>query len=181
MSFRSKIFVYSGVYALLGILLARQLVHQYQFAEMGINLLPINLFEILIFSLAVLVFLGSALTAYALARRNKNPISFKKRFHFLISSFMGWIILFLLLARNHVELLVPVSLILYGLILLNMNRFVTSRLVYFGSLLILLGLLAFFVQGMPWLFLALGFTVFPIVFGIILLRPRNPANRNTAE
>lgn len=170
MNFRSKIFIYSGVFALLGILLARQLIHQYYFAEMGVNLLPINLFEILIFSLAVLVFLISVVTAYVLARRSRTPISFKKRFHFLIPSFVGWIILFLLLDRNYIELVVPVALILYGLILFNMNRFVTSRLVYFASLLILLGLAALFFQGMPWLFLFLGFSVLPIAFGLILLK-----------
>ena len=68
MSFRSKIFIYSAIYALLGILLARELVHQYQYAEMGVNLLPIDLFGILMFSLAFLVFLVSALTAYVLIR-----------------------------------------------------------------------------------------------------------------
>lgn len=170
MNFRSKIFFFSGIYALLGILLARQLIYQYHYAEMGVNLLPINLFEILLFSLAVLVFLISVLTAYILARRSKNPISFKKRFNFLIPAFVGWIILFLLLARNHLELIVPVALIIYGLILFNMNRFVTNRLVFFASLLIFVGLLSLVIKGMPWLFLVLGFTVLPILFGFVLLK-----------
>jgi hypothetical protein len=169
-NFRSKIFFYSGFYALLGILLARQLIYQYQYGDMGLNLLPIDFFEILVYALAVLVFLISLLTAYILARRSKTPISFKKRFNFLIPAFVGWIILFLLLQRNHIELIVPVALILYGLILFNLNRFVTSRLVYFASLLVLLGLVAVIFQGMPWLFLILGFTVFPIIFGIVLLK-----------
>ena len=66
MDYRSKTFVYSGIYALLGILLARQLVFQYQYAEMGANLLPISLFEIVLFSLAVLVFLISVITSGSL-------------------------------------------------------------------------------------------------------------------
>jgi len=137
---------------------------------MGINLLPINLFEILLFALAVLVFLISSLTAYILARRSKSPISFKKRFNFLIPAFVGWIIIFLLLARNHLALVVPVALIIYGLILFNLNRFVTSRLVYFASILILLGLASLFISGWSWLFLLLGFSFFPILFGIVLLK-----------
>ena len=170
MSFRSKIFIYSGIYALLGILLARELVHQYQYAEMGVNLLPIDLFGILLFSLAFLVFLVSALTAYVIIKRSKTPLPFKKRFNFLIPGFVGWIILFLLLDRDYIELLVPVALILYGLILFNMNRFVTSRLVYFASLLILLGLVALFVHNAHWTFLVLGFVALPILFGIVLMK-----------
>ena len=170
MNFRSKIFIYSGLFALLGIFLAQELIYQYQYGEMGINMLPIDFFQVLIFALGVFVFLISVLTAYILARRNKTVISLKKRFNFLIPAFVGWIILFLLLQRNHIELIVPVSLILYGLILFNLNRFVTSRLVYFASLLIVLGLASFFVSGKPWLFLILGFSVLPVFFGLVLLR-----------
>lgn len=180
MDYRSKIFIYSGVYALLGILLARQLAHQFNSAEGGMNVLPISIFEILLFGLAVLVFLISVVTAYILARRSKVPISFKKRFNFLIPAFVGWIILFLLLTQNVAELTVPISLILYGLILFNLNRFVTSRLVYFASLLILLGLLAFFFKSVPWLFLILGFAVLPIGFGLIARRQRIPEGRSSA-
>ena len=180
MDYRSKTFVYSGIYALLGILLARQLIFQYQYAEMGPNLLPISLFEIVLFALAVLVFLISVITTYVLARRSKVPISFKKRFNFLIPSFVGWIILFLLLTQNLSELVVPVSLILYGLILFNLNRFVTSRLVYFAALLIVLGILAFFFKGAAWIFLIPGFAVVPVGFGLIARRQRSPEDTNTA-
>lgn len=180
MDYRSKIFIYSGVYAFLGILLAKLLVHQYQYAESGLNLLPINLFEMLVFGLAVLVFLISVITAYVSARKSKVPISFKKRFNFLIPSFVAWIILFLLLTQNLSELTVPVSLILYGLILFNLNRFVTSRLVYLASLLIVLGLLTFFFKNTPWLFLILGFAVLPVGFGLIAPRQRIPAGKSSA-
>lgn len=181
MDYRSKIFIYSGVYSLLGILLAREFVFQYHYAAMGMNVLPINLFEILLYALAVLVFLLCVVTAYILARRSKVPIGFKKRFNFLIPAFVGWIILYLLLTQNLAELTVPVSLILYGLILFNLNRFVTSRLVYFASILIVLGLLAFFFKSAPWVFLILGFSALPVGFGLIVRRQRIPEGKNTAR
>ena len=173
MNFRSKIFILTGIYFLLGIWLARTLVFQYHHAEMGINLLPVNLFEIVLFSLAFLLFLLSCFTIWLLAKRNKKPISMKKRFHFLIPSFMAWIILYLLIERSYHHLLVPVALVLFGLVLFNLNRYVTSRLVYFSYSLMGLGILAFFVPSHPWLFLLLGFGVFPILFGIIVAR-KNP-------
>jgi hypothetical protein len=147
---------------------------------MGANVLPINLFEFVLFGIGMVVFLISVATAYVLARRSKVPISFKKRFNFLIPAFVGWIILFLLLTQNQSELTGPVALILYGLILFNLKRYVTSRLVYVASILIVLGLLAFFFNGRPWIFLILGFSVVPILFGLIARRQRSPEGTSIA-
>ena len=170
MNFRSKLFVLNGVYALVGIFIAKQLVFQYQNAEMGINLLPVSLFQILLFALAVLVLLLSLFTVRYLAKKNSSPIPFNKRFHLLIPSFVGMIVLYLLMDRNYQEFLVPVALVMYGLILLNMNRFVTSRLLLFGIALIVLGIVAYFFKGSHWFFAMLGFGILPILFGLILLR-----------
>lgn len=170
MNFRSKIFILSGIYALIGILVSNKLIYKYNYGEMGISVLPINLFWIVIFSLAVLVFLISVLTTYLLARRSKTPVSFKKRFNLLIPSFVGFIVIFLMIDRDYFDLIVPVALILYGLVLFNLNRFVTSRLVYFALSLMILGCVSFFVQGFDFVFLVLGFSVFPILFGLVLLK-----------
>lgn len=170
MNYRSKIFILTGLYALFAIFLAKKLFFNYYFGAEGSNLLPINLFEIAIFSLALVTFILTLITISIIVKRKTNPISFKKRFHFLIPSLLGWIIIFLMLQQNMSTLVVPTSIIIFGLILLNLNRFVTSRLVYFGSLLILLGIVSFFLPSNNWLFLSLGFGVFPILFGIILTR-----------
>ena len=160
----------------MGLFIAKRLIFQYQNAEMGINLLPISLFQILLFSLAVLVLLVSLLSVRLLARKNSSPIPFKKRFHLLIPCFVGVIILYLLMDRNYQEFLVPVGLVIYGLILLNLNRFVTSRLLLFGIALIVLGIVTYFFPGSQWPFAMLGFGILPVLFGLILLRKgRAPA------
>ena len=176
MNFRSKIFILNGVYALIGLFAAKKLVFQYEYAEMGINLLPINLFQVLLFSLAFLIFLVSLLTIWILAKRNASPIPFKKRFNLLIPSFIGWIILFLLMDRNYEQFLVPSALVIYGLILLNLNRFVTSRLLLFGIAMLGLGIAAYLTGLSHWVFALVGFGFLPVLFGLILLRKgRAPA------
>lgn len=170
MNYRSKIFILSGIYGLISIFLAKKLFFNYYFGAEGTNVLPINLFEIVIFLLALVTFIITLITISIIVKRKTNPISFKKRFHFLIPSLLGWIIIFLMLQQNMSTIVVPVSILIFGLILLNLNRFVTSRLVYFGLSLILLGIISFFLPSNNWLFLSLGFGVFPIVFGLILLR-----------
>ena len=170
MNYRSKIFILTGLYALIAIFIAKKLFFNYYFGAEGTNVLPINLFEIVIFLLALVTFIITLITISIIVKRKTNPISFKKRFHFLIPSLLGWIIIFLMLQQNMSTIVVPVSILIFGLILLNLNRFVTSRLVYFGSSLILLGIISFFLPSNNWLFLSLGFGIFPIVFGLILLR-----------
>jgi hypothetical protein len=170
MNYRSKIFLLSGIYALLAIFLTKKLFLSYYHGEEGINLLPLNLFEIVIYLIALLTFIITAVTIAVLVKRNTHPVSFKKRFHFLIPSFMGWIILYLLLNEDMSHLIVPASIIIYGLILINLNRYVGSKLVFFGISLILLGIISFFLPSFHWSFLVMGFGVFPIVFGILLLR-----------
>jgi len=170
MNYRSKIFILSGLYALITLFFVRKLFFGYYYGQEGISLLPINFFEIVLFSIAVFVIILVLITIAVLVKRNTSPLTFKKRFHFLIPSFMGWIIIFLLLDRNYADLVVPVSIIIYGLILLNLNRFVTSRLLYFAFSLLLLGTISFFLPAYQWIVLTLGFGVFPIIFGLILIR-----------
>lgn len=172
MNYRSKIFIFSGLYALLAIFLAKKLFFDYYYGQLGVNQLPINFFEILLFALAVITILITLITISRIVKRSNQPVSFKKRFNLLIPSFMGLIIIFLLFHTDRGELVVPVAILIYGLILLNLNRFVTSRLVIFGLIVLLLGIAAFFLTQSHWILLTLVFGILPILFGILIrLKP----------
>lgn len=170
MNYRSKIFILTGIYGLVAAFVAKLLFSNYYTGEFGLNVLPINLFELVIFSWAFFMFLVSLLTIAILVKKRTQPFGFKKRFNFLISALLGWAIVFLMMKQNMTDLLVPVSLLLFGLVLLNLNRFVTSRLVYFGFSLMLLGMISFFLPENKLVFVILGFGIFPIVFGMILMK-----------
>lgn len=170
MNYRSKIFILTGIYGLIAAFVAKLLFSNYYIGESGLNVLPINFFELVIFSWAFFTFLISLITMAVLVKKRTQPFGFKKRFNFLISTLLGWIIIFLLMKQNMTHLIVPVALLLFGSVLLNLNRFVTSRLVYFGLSLMLLGVISFFLPAFKFEFLILGFGIFPIVFGVILMR-----------
>ncbi|MCA0933110.1 hypothetical protein LCM02_11655 [Lutimonas saemankumensis] len=160
----------TGIYGLAATFVARQLFSNYYFGEFGLNVLPIDLFELLIFGWAFFAFLITLITISILVKRSTDPVGFKKRFNFLIPAFMSWIILFLLLKLNLSHIIVPIALGLFGLILINLNRFVSSKLMYMALLLILLGVVSFFLPKLNWLFIYTGFGILPIAFGLILLR-----------
>jgi len=170
MSFISKVFILSGIYAVLGIYFVKKLIFLYSYGEMGINLLPINLFEILLFAIAVLIAFISTLTTFIIIRKNKVKISLKKRLHFMMPLLIGFLVLFFLIHKNYNELIVPFAIFIYGISLLSFNRFSIYKVIYLGIALIVLGILSFVLNSNGLLFLTLGFGIFPIIFGLIHLR-----------
>lgn len=170
MNFISKVFILSGIYSVLGIYFVKKLIFLYSYGEVGINLLPINLFEILLFAIAILIFFISTLTTFILIRKNKVKISLKKRLHFMMPFLIGFLVLFFLIHKNYNELIVPFAIFTYGISLLSFNRFSIYKFIYLGIALIILGILSFVLNSNGLLFLTLGFGVFPIIFGLIHLR-----------
>lgn len=168
MHYRSNIFIFTGLLSGLVLWLAKDLIYQYQNYDTELNLLPITLFEILLMALFLLAFVLICVTAVILAKRGQQPIRLKKRFHFLIPSFVGWIILYLLVDARETDMVATAALLLFGLILLNLNRLVTSPLTYFSLTLVVLGILNWFFKGQSWLFLGLGFGLLPLLFGTYL-------------
>jgi hypothetical protein len=170
MNYRSKIFILSGLFGLIAIFLTKKLFFAYYFGDNGVDLLPISLFEMLVFGIGVLTYILILVMIAILVKRSNHPVTFKKRFHLLIPSFMGWVILFLLIKEDMSGLVVPSAIIIYGLILLNLNRFVTSRLVYFGLVVLITGFISFLLPSFNWLFMYMAFAILPILFGLVLLR-----------
>jgi len=169
---KARALIYSGIYSILGIVLAKKLFFLYNYSEEGINLLPINFFEIFILGLAVLIAIITIFTFFRLAKKAKTTISGKVKSHIFISMIIASIILFLLLQNGYNQWIVPVALIIYGIIILNLNRLINSELLFLAIAEIALGIIVLFVENNIWLFLSLGFGFFPIIFGIIQLNKR---------
>ncbi|MCK4561790.1 MAG: hypothetical protein KAT78_02700 [Flavobacteriaceae bacterium] len=166
---KARILIYSGVYAILGILLAKKLVFFYNYGTEGITVLPINFFEILLFVLTILIVSITLLTIFILAKKREIKISNKIKMHLFLSLVVGGFILFLVLQFGYNQIFVSVILITYGTILLNLNRLIDNRLLFLAIAEIVLGIIILFVENNTWLFLILGLGVLPILFGMINL------------
>ena len=70
--------------------------------------------------------------------------------------------------KGYYHLIAAVSLIYYGIFLLNLNRFLKTNIIIFAIAQILVGLIAYYINNYSLLFLAIGFGVFQITFGIYL-------------
>ncbi len=165
MSLKSKVFIVFGIYSLIGIYLVKKLIFLYNYGEEGIDLLPIDFFEIFIFVIALIFVVLAIITAYILAKRNKEKVSKKLKTHILIPLIIGFIVIFFLIASN-LHIVVPVSLLICGLILLNLNRIKIGNYNFLAVAEIILAVVSilFNVDGL--IFLAFGSGILPILFGL---------------
>jgi hypothetical protein len=165
MSLKSKVFLVLGIYALLGIYLVKKLLLLYNLDEEGVNLLPIDFFEIFLFVIVSLVTIISIFTANVIIKRNKKKVSKKIKIHILIPMAINFILIFFLIKYNY-YIIAPVSIVFFGLILLNLNRLNIGKYLSFGFAEIILGIIAFLIGTNSLIFLGLGLGVFPVIFGL---------------
>ena len=164
--------VMAGIYALIGAFFAHRLLenktvyirmHSATNAELVLKLLAIAL------GVAFL----AILTAFVLTRKkekaNKQPMwdqtTRQMLFHFLIPLLTGGVLALILLNREYYGIIAPISLIFYGLALVNASKFTLNTVKYLGISEIILGLLAAIYVGYGLLFWAIGFGLLHIIYG----------------
>lgn len=97
-----------------------------------------------------------------------NPTSRRLLVNFLIPLFTGGILILILLGKGLAGLMLPLSLMFYGLALYNAGKFTYSEVKNLGLIEIALGLVsAYFIQY-SLIFWALGFGVAHIIYGIYM-------------
>ena len=88
--------------------------------------------------------------------------------HLLIPLVTGGLFAVLLVARNNMELVASVTLIFYGLSLVNAGKFTFGEIHYLGLTQIVLGILAGIFVNHGLLFWAVGFGLMHIVYGVVM-------------
>lgn len=131
-----------------------------------------ELLKFLIINFGV-VLLASFLTAIWLS--NKNAVKKGEQiwdltakrmlFNFSIPMLAGGAYCFILFSQNHVELILPATLLFYGLALLNASKYTVDDIKYLGVLLVLLGLFASLYVDKALLLWGIGFGALHIVYG----------------
>ncbi|MBP7345390.1 MAG: hypothetical protein KA952_02525 [Sediminibacterium sp.] len=131
-----------------------------------------ELLKLLIINFSV-VLLASFLTAIWLS--NKNAVKKGEQIwdltakrmliNFSIPMFAGGAYCFILFTQNHIELILPATLLFYGLALLNASKYTVEDIKYLGVLLVLLGLFASIYVDEALLLWGIGFGALHIVYG----------------
>jgi len=168
----------TGIVALAGVLLAYFLIFKeqdylvYQSVELSIETLKYLLF-ITIGTLILAI--GAALFFTAIKTKNLNQKAWDiqtKRLliNLAIPLFTGGLLVLMLLQKGFIGMLPPITLIFYGLALVNGSKYTFTEIRTLGLIDILLGLIAFQFIEYGLLFWAFGFGIMQIVYGLIIQR-----------
>lgn len=168
--------VSTGIVALAGAYLAYQTVFSgsdylsYQAVEISRGDLN-NLLLIAIGTLFLAI--GGALffTSRKTKKQNHRVWDIQSRrllINLLIPLITGGVFCFMLLLKGFVGMLAPLTLIFYGLALVNGSKYTLPEIRNLGIIQVVLGLAAFQFVELGVLFWALGFGVVQIVYGLII-------------
>lgn len=156
----------AGVFALIGVFVSRQLILSASSQTLEINLIAIAL---LVLSMA----LGSALffshrKARKLGTKLWSPVTRRLTVNMAIPLLTGGIYSVVLLVQGQSHLVAGITLIFYGLALVNAGRFINKEAVILGIMEIALGIAATIWHTSGLWFWAAGFGLLHIVYGITL-------------
>ena len=173
--------VFAGVCALIGAAVAYFLIldsgHvQYDEYLRSLGDSPTNdiRFSLAIDALLILVTASFGAFYFSFRKAKKGGLSFwtssTKRLlsHLFIPLVSGGIFATILIFRNNIELVASVTLIFYGLSLVNAGKFTFGEIHYLGLTEIVLGILAGIFINHGLLFWAVGFGLMHIIYGIVM-------------
>ncbi len=166
----------AGLIALMGAYAAHKWVYSRQ---LGIKLLegivPIrNVESLILLALATLIAAISAAVYFTVRKtksQNQKVWDYQTQ-RLIVNLFIplvtGGILCLMLLFKGFLGLLAPLTLIFYGLALVNASKFTLHEIRSLGLIQIVLGLIAINFIGHGLLFWALGFGLMHILYGIIM-------------
>ncbi|QNL21272.1 hypothetical protein HZR84_04745 [Hyphobacterium sp. CCMP332] len=166
----------AGVIALIGAYAAHKMVYSQQ---LGIKLLeglvPIrNVESLVLIALATLIAAISAAVFFTVRKtksQNQKVWDYQTQrliVNLFIPLLTGGILCLMLLFKGFLALLAPLTLIFYGLALVNASKFTLHEIRSLGLIQIILGLIAINFIGHGLLFWSLGFGLMHILYGIIM-------------
>jgi hypothetical protein len=99
-----------------------------------------------------------------------NQLAFKILYNLCVPLVVGGVVSLILIYRDQTDLVAAMTLIFYGLALVNVSKFTFNEIHYLGIIEILLGLAAILFLYHGLLFWTIGFGLCHIVYGIIMYK-----------
>lgn len=161
--------VFAGSFALIGAAVAYFIlkVDYIENVEQKIIIILLDAFSVLVLAL----FSGIYFSSKKAKKNNQklfNKLTIKLLYQFSIPLICGGILSLIMLLHGQLWIIAPLTLIFYGLALINASKFTFEEIHYLGITEVILGIMAaiFFSNGL--LFWSIGFGVAHIVYGIVL-------------
>ncbi len=168
--------ILAGVFALIAAYLAYDTIYSGQdyLAYRRADLTCSSLIQLISIALGT-IFLSVSCGIYLTTRkaRRLNQSIFDRQARLLVSSMSiplisGGVVCLILLVKGYLALLAPLTLIFYGLALVNASKYAVESMRNLGLVEIGLGLISMWFLGYGLIFWVLGFGVMHIAYGIVM-------------
>jgi hypothetical protein len=167
--------IMAGVYALIGSAIAYYLLDK-QVLYLRSYTLDNTLLIVKLLVIAFVVLVLAIATAFYFTRKKALKLGVKMwddttkllLIHFSIPLITGAVFGLILLKHEHFGIIAPISLIFYGLALLNASKFTLDTVKYLGISEIIVGLIAAYFVGYGLYFWAFGFGILHIIYGLMM-------------
>lgn len=168
----------AGIYALAGAAAAYKLFYTGTnpglYTGISGQELTEDIFYLLLLAVIVLILAvgTAAYLSHKKARKNKeapwNPVARRMVFSMAIPLLTGGVLILILLFKGLIGITASLTLIFYGLALINASKFTFKELKSLGLIEILLGLISSYFIGYALMFWAVGFGLMHIAYGIYM-------------
>ncbi|MDF1517151.1 MAG: hypothetical protein RQ864_11765 [Lutibacter sp.] len=178
LSLRGSTGIFAGIFSLIFIFGIHLLMSQYTSSSASVSVLPISFFEILIFSISFLYILISYFTIVLINTIRRKKLYLKKwdfkakkiRRIYLVFLLLGSIILYFLMTNGLLKLIIPTSLIIYGIAGIVSNNHTFGATAVLGFVFIILGGLAILFPGFAFYVWGFAFGIGHIIYGLVYFR-----------
>ena len=164
--------VLAGLYACLGAWAAKTIIDQNSYVYVTLESREFQLLIAIAFAVMVCSIVTAIIMAYGKARKSSeklwNSAARRLVINFSIPLVTGGAFGFSILYQGHYGLIAPITLIFYGLSLVNASKYTFENTRYLGIAFILLGLVNTFYPGSGLLFWTIGFGGFHILYGLLM-------------
>lgn len=170
--------ILAGIYALTGAYLAYRYFFNSADGEIYSSIAPQevseNVFSLILLAVLILVLAVGTAVLFSSKKAAKNdellwnPVTRRLVISMAIPLIAGGILILILISKGILGLIAPLTLIFYGLSLINASKFTFNEIRYLGLTEIILGLISSYFIDLGLLIWALGFGIMHIAYGIYM-------------
>jgi hypothetical protein len=167
-----------GIISIIFIWTVQLILTDYSLGAEGIAMLPISFFEIFIAVFSVIYILISYFTITIINKRRRKKVNLKGwdinskkiRNVFLSYLFAGGILTYFFVSEGYLKLIIPTSLILYGIACFLTNKYTLGASKILGLLLVLNGIAALLFPPLMFYLWGVGFGFYSIIYGLYFFK-----------
>jgi len=161
-----------GIISIIFIWFIKILLNSFSLGDEGVGMLPISFFEILIAMVVLIYILISYFTIVLINKKRRKKLGLKgwefssKKIRTIFISFMitGGILTYSFVSEGNLKLIIPASLILFGIACVLTNKYTSGFSKIFGVLFLINGIMCILFPQFMFYLWGMAFGIYPIIY-----------------